>query len=171
MYRDETRYFLSQFQYNEGMEITVYNRTNQDMSEYLPLFERIAGRAEEMLELSGSQCISVTFVRSRTIHTINRDYRGIDRPTDVISFAANDESTGMESEEELNDLGDLFINIDYAKKQAREYGHSLRRETAFLFTHGLLHCLGYDHMNEFQEKEMFALQKSILDPIVERSGE
>ena len=106
-----------------------------------------------------------------TLASINRDYRGIDRPTDVISFAANDESTGMESEEELNDLGDLFINIDYAKKQAREYGHSLRRETAFLFTHGLLHCLGYDHMNEFQEKEMFALQKSILDPIVERSGE
>ena len=153
------------------MEITVYNRTSQNMDEYLPLFEAIAGKSEEVLKLSGMQCISVTFVRSRTIHAINRDYRGIDRPTDVISFAANDERTGFESEEELNDLGDLFINIDYAKRQAREYGHSFRREIAFLFTHGLLHCLGYDHQTEEEETAMIALQKTILDPIAGRDAE
>ena len=153
------------------MDITVYNRTNADIAEYIPLFETIAARAEETLSLCDDMTISVTFVRSRTIHVINRDYRGIDRPTDVISFAAGDERTGFETEEELKDLGDLFINIDYAKKQAREYGHSLKREMAFLFTHGLLHCLGYDHMSEAQEKEMFALQDKILDPVIRRENQ
>ena len=150
------------------MEITVYNRTSREMDEFLPLFETIAKRAEQVLSLPGTQCISVTFVRSRTIHAINLDYRGIDCPTDVISFAANDERSGFESEEELNDLGDLFINIDYASKQAREYGHSFRREIAFLFTHGLLHCLGFDHMTEEEEAVMIEKQKTILDPIAGR---
>ena len=72
-------------------------------------------------------------------------------------------------EEETKDLGDLFINIDYARRQAREYGHSEAREFGFLFTHGLLHCLGYDHMTPEEEKEMFALQDRILDPLVSRA--
>ncbi len=74
----------------------------------------------------------------------------------------------MDIPEEEKDLGDLFINIDYAKKQAKEYGHSYQREIGFLFTHGLLHCLGYDHMEPKDEKVMFALQDQILDPIIKR---
>ena len=73
--------------------------------------------------------------------------------------------------EGMNDLGDIFINIDYARKQAKQYGHSYRREIAFLFTHGMLHCLGYDHMKEEDEKVMFALQDDILDPVIDRNGE
>ena len=151
------------------MEITVYNRTNQDISAYEALFHTIAERAEEELSLTKDHTISVTFVRSRTIHRINLDYRGIDRPTDVITFAARDERTGFETAEELLDLGDLFINIDYASAQAKRYGHSLKREMGFLFTHGMLHTLGYDHMNPEEEKIMFSLQDQILDPIVGRS--
>ena len=149
------------------MIITIYNRTNQDMSSDERLFEQIAESAEKRLDLRDDYELSVTFVRSRTIHTINRDYRGIDRPTDVISFAIRDD---MEEDfpEEITDLGDIFINIDYAKKQAEQYGHSVKRETAFLFTHGMLHCLGYDHMKEEDEKVMFALQDEILDPILPR---
>ena len=113
--------------------------------------------------------ISVTFMQSDAIHIINRDYRGIDRPTDVISFAVNDVDDGFVLPLEEIDLGDIFINIDYAKKQAKEYGHSYKRELGFLFTHGLLHCLGYDHMVEEDEKVMFALQDQILDPIVSRT--
>jgi len=149
------------------MEITLYNRTNKDLSSFQPLFEKIARAAEKKLKLEKDLSISVTFVRSRTIHSINRDYRGIDRPTDVISFAFQDSDVLIE--EEAKDLGDLFINIDYAKRQAKEYGHSEEREICFLFTHGLLHCLGYDHMTEEEEKEMFALQKEILDPIMPRN--
>ncbi len=151
------------------MEITIINRTNADLDEYAAFFERIAANAEKVLDIQETCEISVTFVRSRTIHTINRDYRGIDRPTDVISFAINDVPELLDTGE--RDLGDLFINIDYAKRQAKEYGHSYKREMGFLFTHGLLHCLGYDHMTKPDEEEMFALQKEILDPLVTRDEE
>ena len=68
-------------------------------------------------------------------------------------------------------LGDIFISVDHAKKQAEEYGHSLRREMCFLFTHGILHLLGYDHMTDEQEKEMFGLQDEILGALsIEREG-
>ena len=152
------------------MEITLYNKTNQNMDEYEKLFETIAESGEKRLSLPNDYELSVTFVRSRTIHTINRDYRGIDRPTDVISFAIRDDLDD-DIPEEIRDLGDIFINIDYARKQAKEYGHSYRREIAFLFTHGMLHCLGYDHMKKEDEKVMFALQDEILDPIISRKEE
>lgn len=152
------------------MEITLLNKTNADIEEYQSLFETIAKSAENRLSLPDDYELSVTFVRSRTIHTINRDYRGIDRPTDVISFAIKDD-LDEDIPEEIKDLGDIFINIDYARKQAIEYGHSYKREVAFLFTHGMLHCLGYDHMKPEDEKVMFALQDEILDPIISRNGE
>ena len=152
------------------MEITLINRTNQPAEAYLPLFRKISGAAEKKLGLSDDLEISVTFVRSRTIHVINREYRNIDRPTDIISFAANDFSYPGETPEEHADLGDLFLNIDYAARQAKEYGHSLKREVGFLFCHGLLHCLGYDHMKPEDEKVMFALQDEILDPILPRNS-
>lgn len=152
------------------MEITLLNKTNADIEEYQSLFETIAKSAENRLSLPDDYELSVTFVRSRTIHTINRDYRGIDRPTDVISFAIRDD-LDEDIPEEIKDLGDIFINIDYARKQAIEYGHSYKREVAFLFTHGMLHCLGYDHMKPEDEKVMFALQDEILDPIISRNGE
>ncbi|MBE6129766.1 MAG: rRNA maturation RNase YbeY [Erysipelotrichaceae bacterium] len=149
------------------MEITYINRTNENIDSWKPLFRKIAASAEKVLQLPDDYEISVTFVRSVTIHRINRDYRGIDRPTDVISFAARDGLDAMVAEEE-KDLGDIFINIDYARRQAKEYGHSYRREIGFLFTHGLLHCLGYDHMTPEDEKEMNRLQDQILDPLVKR---
>lgn len=151
------------------MELTVYNRTNQDMEFLEPYYEKIMEAAERRLHLKKGHTVSVTFVRSRTIHVINRDYRGIDRPTDVITFAAGDERSGFETPEELLDLGDIFINIDYARRQAKQYGHSYLRELCFLFTHGLLHCLGYDHMTPEEETEMFRLQDAILDPIIGRA--
>ena len=152
------------------MYITIYNRTNQDVNTFQDLFDTIAASAEKRLDLPQDYELSVTFVRSRTIHTINKDYRGIDRPTDVISFAIRDDMDD-EMMEGMNDLGDIFINIEYAAKQARQYGHSYDREIAFLFTHGMLHCLGYDHMNPEEEKVMFALQDEILYPIIDRKGE
>lgn len=152
------------------MEITLFNKTNADINEYQTLFEKIAESAENRLSLPDDYELSVTFVRSRTIHTINRDYRGIDRPTDVISFAIRDD-LDEDIPEEIKDLGDIFINIDYARKQAVAYEHSYKREIAFLFTHGMLHCLGYDHMKPEDEKVMFALQDEILDPIISRNGE
>ena len=94
------------------------------------------------------------------IHEINKEYRGIDSPTDVISFA------GIDAEEDRIlplELGDIFINKDRVVSQANEYGHSEIREFAFLVTHGMLHLLGYDHMSEEDEKVMFDLQKEVLN--------
>ena len=150
------------------MEITLINRTNAEISQFEEMFHQVASSAEKKLSLEDDNTVSVTFVRSKTIHTINRDYRGIDRPTDVITFAIRDDMDEFMIEEEEKDLGDIFINIDYARKQAKQYGHSYEREICFLFTHGLLHCLGYDHMTQEDEKVMFALQREILDPIVSR---
>lgn len=150
------------------MEITLINRTSLPMEDCMPLLKKIAAAAEKKLHLPGNQMISVTFVRSASIHKINREFRGIDRPTDVISFASNDSGFENESEEEKQDLGDLFINVNYAAKQAVRYGHSEKREIGFLFLHGLLHCLGYDHMKPEDEKIMFRLQDEILDPVVSR---
>ena len=119
-----------------------------------------------MLERKGDWSLSVIYVTPEQIHEINREYRHIDRPTDVISFALKDEEDTYEMMEGLDELGDIFINVQAVVDQAAEYGHSLRREVCFLFTHGLLHLLGYDHMEKDDEKIMFALQDVILDAIV-----
>ena len=104
---------------------------------------------------------SVVFVGDEEIHEMNREYRGVDRVTDVISFAFEDNHDLVYND--IRMLGDIFICITQMKRQAIEYGHSEKRELAFLAVHGILHLLGYDHMNEKDEKVMFALQELILD--------
>ena len=105
--------------------------------------------------------MNVIIIDNDKIHKINREYRGIDRPTDVISFALED-SEGVELEN-YRILGDIYISIDKVKEQAKSYGHSERRELAFLTVHGFLHLLGYDHMEPDEEKIMFAKQEEILN--------
>ena len=149
------------------MEINVTNQSSQKKwSRYKKDFVMIATRAQEVLKLEEEYSMSVIFVDPEEIHQINKTYREIDRPTDVISFALRDEADDYEMMEDDNELGDIFINVQAIVDQASEYGHSMRREVCFLFTHGLLHLLGYDHMCEEDEKKMFALQDVILDDIV-----
>ena len=151
------------------MEITICNQSSEKKwNQYRHDFEMIVQRASGIIEIPEGGCLSVIYVDPEQIHEINKEYRGIDRPTDVISFALMDEEDDYEVKEEENQLGDIFINVRAISDQAVEYGHSLRREVCFLFTHGLLHLLGYDHMNEEEEKEMFALQDEILDALVKR---
>jgi probable rRNA maturation factor len=87
--------------------------------------------------------------------------------TDVISFVMEEGESSLISTE-LRELGDIFISVDAIRRQAKEYGHSLKREFCFLFTHGLLHLLGYDHMTPSDEKEMDSFQEMILHEIAER---
>ena len=103
----------------------------------------------------------ISFVDEDTIQELNRDYRGIDRVTDVISFALEDKKDNFQSE--IRFLGDIYICIPRMKEQALEYEHSIKRELSFLTVHGLLHLLGYDHRNEDEEKIMFGLQEEILN--------
>lgn len=104
---------------------------------------------------------SIIFVTLEEIHELNKTYRGIDRPTDVISFALED-SADFEVEG-IRVLGDIYVCIDKMKEQALEYGHSETRELSFLVCHGLLHLLGYDHMKKEEEQIMFGKQDKILE--------
>lgn len=118
--------------------------------------------------------LSISFVSDEEIQEINRTYRGKDQPTDVISFAMQEQGEGEIQivGEEFVILGDIIISMDRTKEQADEYGHSFERELAFLATHGLLHLIGYDHMTEEDEKEMFAKQEMYLQAVgLPRRGE
>lgn len=113
--------------------------------------------------------ISVTLTDNASIHELNKEHRGVDRPTDVLSFPLYeaDEIDDMYESEEVSDepiaLGDIVISLEKAEEQAREYGHCMEREVAFLCVHSVLHLLGYDHeLGEEDEKEMFAKQEDIL---------
>ena len=103
---------------------------------------------------------SIIFVNESCIKELNRDYRGKDAVTDVISFAFED--NGNELPDGIRMLGDIYICIPRMKEQAKNYGHSEKRELSFLVVHGLLHLLGYDHMSLEEEKVMFGLQEEIL---------
>ncbi|WCN38780.1 rRNA maturation RNase YbeY [Aneurinibacillus uraniidurans] len=138
--------------------------------ELLATLARVLEAAAELEEVDGE--VTVTFVDNESIHELNRDYRGIDRPTDVLSFAMNEEGEDEmeiildeEMDELPNMLGDIVISIPKAREQAEEYGHSFEREMGFLVAHGFLHLLGYDHETEEDEKEMFARQDEILNRV------
>lgn len=111
---------------------------------------------------SEDSLLNIIFIDDLVMHEMNKNYRGIDRTTDVLSFALND---NKRIETEVNVLGDIYISIDKMKNQALEYEHSEKRELSFLCVHGILHLLGYDHMNEDDEKVMFGLQKEILEEL------
>ncbi|MBF0777305.1 rRNA maturation RNase YbeY [Streptococcus cuniculi] len=118
----------------------------------------------------------VTFVDNARVHEVNLKYRGIDRPTDVVSLEYKPETQIIFDEDDLLDnpelskmledfdayIGELYISIDKAHEQAKEYGHSFEREMGFLAVHGFLHINGYDHYTPEEEAEMFGLQEEIL---------
>lgn len=104
--------------------------------------------------------LSVALINNEEIQRINRDFRGKDQPTDVISFAYH------ETEDYLigpyDTLGDIVISLERVEEQRKEYGHSFKRELFYVLTHGILHLLGYDHMNEEEKKEMRIREEEIL---------
>lgn len=149
------------------MALNLYNQTGyRGYMKFRSDFNRILRKTQEILELNRKLAVSVILVDDIQIQEINSSYRNIDKPTDVISFALADEKAEFDYFEE--ELGDIFINIDAVRRQALEYKHSQRREICFLFTHGLLHLNGFDHMNKEEEIKMIELQKLILDGLVSR---
>ena len=104
---------------------------------------------------------NVIIIGNDDIQKINKEYRNIDNPTDVISFALEDNK--QIDIPDVRVLGDIYISYDKVISQAKEYGHSEKREICFLAIHGLLHLLGYDHMTKEDEEKMFSLQKELLE--------
>ena len=125
-----------------------------------------AVESENLLNLDKQRCeLSVTFVGLDEIHELNREYRGVDRPTDVLSFPQFEDL-----EEEIPEvgeicLGDVVICWEKAEEQAEEFGHSFERELVYLFTHSVLHLLGYDHMEEDEKKVMRQREEEIMEHI------
>ena len=111
--------------------------------------------------------VDITIVDDEEIHQLNRDYRGVDRPTDVLSFALDedDEDEPELLEGQLHLLGDIIISAETATRQAEEFGHGLEREIVYLAVHGLLHLLGYDHMVEEDKVIMRAKEEEALSAI------
>lgn len=142
--------------------VNIINKSKyNDFKSYYPLIEEYYTKTLKVLKLKDNYAVSLIITGPITIRKINREYRNIDKVTDVISFALLDNEETVEYEDEI-ELGDIFINRNRVISQAKEYGHSKKREFIFLFVHGLLHLLGYDHMNKEDEKKMFALQKKIV---------
>lgn len=141
------------------------DRLNSDQYE---LIERIVKLTAERLSLQPEIEVDISIVTDREIHELNLNYRGIDRPTDVLSFALEEGEPDSWSElSQMNiglnrHLGDIIISYDQAVRQAEEYRHSLDRELAFLTVHGFLHLNGYDHQTVEEEQEMFQLQEEVL---------
>ncbi|MDS9471031.1 rRNA maturation RNase YbeY [Sporosarcina pasteurii] len=140
------------------------NKISDTIEELVTNLLNHAASAEGILEEAE---VSVTFMTDEEIQEVNANYRGIDAPTDVISFALEEMTEGeveIKVEADMPTvLGDILISTDTAERQAEEYGHSFKREIGFLALHGFLHLLGYDHMTEKDEKKMFGRQKEILD--------
>ena len=139
--------------------IEVFNEYNKNIEE-IDVLNDFINFCVKSLNLKNVM-FNVIIVDNNTIHKINKEYRNIDKETDVITFALEDDK--QIDVPKLRVLGDVYISYDKAVSQAKEYGHSIKREICFLGVHGLLHLLGYDHMNKQEEDEMFNLQKELLE--------
>lgn len=140
-------------------ELEIFNQTDEEISE-LETVKDVLNYAIKKENLE-NVIFNVIIVDNNYIHELNKNYRHIDRETDVITFALEDEKDTVIPDDERV-LGDIYISIDKARSQAEEYGHSLLRELSFLAVHGFYHLLGYDHMTKEEEEVMFSKQEEVL---------
>ncbi|CAK1235963.1 16S rRNA maturation enzyme (YbeY) [Fructobacillus fructosus] len=154
------------------MDLALIDQTKDGVTQYhKDLVTYVLDYAGRYLKLPDNTEMSVTFMNNDAIQAYNRDYRGLDKPTDVISFAIEEDGDDSpilddeEMDEEIaKNIGDILVSVDIIESQAEYLGHSFERELGFLVVHGFLHLNGYDHMlGEKEEKEMFDLQRNILD--------
>lgn len=148
------------------MNIDFLDETEELDAEQLVMLEGLLNHAAKEENVALDSELAVTFVTNERIQEINREYRDKDQPTDVISFALEEEGEGeieIIGADMPRMLGDIIISVPRAKEQAEDYNHSFSRELGFLTVHGFLHLLGYDHVTEEDEAIMFTKQKDILD--------
>lgn len=137
------------------MKINFYNNSNEKVWKYQRLIKRI------FKTINRKESFNLIFVTEEEIQQINKEYRNIDKVTDVISFAEIDDN----DRSDFYSLGDIFICVKRAYSQAADYGHSAAREFAFLAVHGYLHLCGFDHMTKEDEEVMFKIQDDILNKV------
>lgn len=138
--------------------VEIYDKTkNKALSRYKKYIGTYANKAFRTLKISNKHSFSVIICGSEAIKKLNKEYRNINKTTDVLSFEEYD----IDSDDMY--LGEVFVNVDRVYSQAKKYKHSIKREYIFLVIHGLLHLCGYDHVtSKKDEKIMFALQDAIV---------
>ena len=148
------------------MEVIISNHPEEleFPQEYIDNVVRAAKKVGELYGVENGE-VSITLTNNEYIHQLNKKYRGIDRPTDVLSFALNESDVPAIADAAVNILGDLVISVERAEEQASDFGHSVRREMAFLTVHGMLHLLGYDHMEEDERAEMENEQRYVMEKL------
>ena len=140
------------------MNLIIANHTDQNID----MDEKLESVVKTVLETEGLSLdyeVSITFVHKDEIHKLNKEFRNVDRPTDVLSFPM-DEDFFIEGVDTM--LGDIVICMDVAKDQAKDFGHSLDREIMYLTAHSMLHLLGYDHLEEDEKTHMRAREKEVM---------
>ena len=142
------------------MNRVIFNNLTEEKVEEEKLLEEVLMFAMKKEKLENTS-FDVIFVDNNYIHELNKNYRNIDRETDVITFALEDDDRVINGSNERM-LGDIYISLDKAHSQAEEYGHSFKRELSFLAVHGFYHLLGYDHMTKEEEIVMFGKQEEVL---------
>ncbi|WP_251520449.1 MULTISPECIES: rRNA maturation RNase YbeY [Staphylococcus] len=143
--------------------IDFSDHTNIVETEWIEQIEKLLNFAKDQEGIESDAELSITFVDKEEIQNINKMYRDKDKVTDVISFALEEDEPVIHDIDMPRVLGDIIICTDVAAEQAETYGHTFERELGFLVLHGFLHLLGYDHMNETDEKQMFGRQDEILN--------
>lgn len=133
--------------------INIINEANTE--NYERVIRKALKQAYKTTKTKRKQIINIILVTNEKIQSLNKTFRDKDKPTDVLTFPSD----------ELKELGDVFIALNVAIKQAHDYHHSLERELGFLAVHGFLHAIGYDHETEDEAKTMFDLQEKILDKV------
>ena len=145
----------------------VYFSLNKEVSGFKKDIKQLYNLALKETKMPDNLCVNLALVSDAKIKKLNNEYRNVDRVTDVLSFPMIDNFENLQNEPDFAlgqvNIGDIYINLQRAKQQAQEYGHSLKREFCFLALHGLLHLLGYDHIEKKDEKQMTALQNIILE--------
>lgn len=147
------------------LDLEIIDELERLTEEQTKMLQDLIQYTAQRLDVAEGEC-SVSIISNDEIQVYNAQYRGKDMPTDVLSFAMQEEGDpafDFVLEDELPALGDIFISYERACEQAADFAHSFERELGFLAVHGFLHLMGYDHMNEADEKKMFELQKRILD--------
>ncbi|EJE98580.1 rRNA maturation RNase YbeY [Liquorilactobacillus mali] len=153
------------------MDLEIFDETDKVSEERIELVKNVLNYAGKYIKLPDNTEMSVTLMDNARIHEINKKYRGVDKPTDVISFAIEETSEDdvpiiLPDDEEFDvpkNIGDIMVSMDKVKEQAEYLEHSEERELGFLVVHGFLHLNGYDHMRKEDEEVMFGLQREILD--------
>ena len=143
------------------MEVTIsYIETMEPVPAYEEIINRVCAEVSRVYGIGDDEELSVLLCDNPYIHQLNKTYRNIDRPTDVLSFALNEGEDNGDLESHL--IGDLIISLERTAEQAEEYGHPFERELAYLTVHGCLHILGYDHMTDEDKKEMRQEEEFVL---------